>query len=157
MQSSTGKRKNVKVTLRPTVSLGVKLHLGPKTRFLSLSDSCDFVDVGRTLWRENGSVICHGHSQWYMSSICSYFASWVLIQFLWWPLFCLLLTRPHSAVMMVMICWNTFATTVDMSLRGELFALGACTDWLATCWLCLRGGVSGLCNWGRLCRLLLLC
>jgi hypothetical protein len=28
--------------LRPTV----KLHLGPKTRFLSLSDSCGFVHVG---------------------------------------------------------------------------------------------------------------
>jgi hypothetical protein len=41
----------VKLTLRPTVnrpvSLGVKPHLGPKTRFLLLSDSCGFVDVGR--------------------------------------------------------------------------------------------------------------
>jgi hypothetical protein len=31
-------------------------HLGPKTRFLLLSDSCGFVDVGRSLWREDG---CH--------------------------------------------------------------------------------------------------
>jgi hypothetical protein len=29
-------------------------HLGPKTRFLSLSDSCGFVDVGHPLWREEG-------------------------------------------------------------------------------------------------------
>jgi hypothetical protein len=28
----------------------------------------------------------------------------------------------------VMICWNTVATTVDMSLRDELFTLGAWTD-----------------------------
>jgi hypothetical protein len=37
--------------LRPTVNrpvcIGVKPHLGPKTRFLLLSDSCGFVDVGR--------------------------------------------------------------------------------------------------------------
>jgi hypothetical protein len=36
--------------LRPTVSrpvyLGVKPHLGPKIRFLLLSDSCGFVHVG---------------------------------------------------------------------------------------------------------------
>jgi hypothetical protein len=32
-------------------------HLGPKTRFLLLSDSCWFVDVRRPLWREVGSVI----------------------------------------------------------------------------------------------------
>jgi hypothetical protein len=32
-------------------------HLGPKTRFLLLSDSCEFVDVGRTLWRWDGTVV----------------------------------------------------------------------------------------------------
>jgi hypothetical protein len=32
-------------------------YLGPKTRFLLLSDSCSFVDVGCPLWREDGSVI----------------------------------------------------------------------------------------------------
>jgi hypothetical protein len=31
-------------------------HLGPKTRFLLLSDSFTSVDVGRALWREGGSV-----------------------------------------------------------------------------------------------------
>jgi hypothetical protein len=39
--------------LRPTVSrpvyLGDKPHLGPKTRFLLLSDSCGFEDMGRAL------------------------------------------------------------------------------------------------------------
>jgi hypothetical protein len=34
-------------------------HLGPKTRFLFLSDSWGFVDVGRPLWREDGSVVYH--------------------------------------------------------------------------------------------------
>jgi hypothetical protein len=32
-------------------------HLGPKTRFLLLSDSCGFVDVGRPRWREERSVV----------------------------------------------------------------------------------------------------
>jgi hypothetical protein len=39
----------------------------------------------------------------------------------------------------VMICWNIVATTVIMSLRDVLFALGVWTDWLRTCWLCLKG------------------
>jgi hypothetical protein len=43
----------VKITLRPTsnrpVGLGVKPHVGFKTRFLLLSDCCGFVDVGRPL------------------------------------------------------------------------------------------------------------
>jgi hypothetical protein len=32
-------------------------HLGLTTRFLLLSDSCGFVDVGRFLWRENVSAV----------------------------------------------------------------------------------------------------
>jgi hypothetical protein len=47
--------------LGPTVSRpvcsGVKPPLGPKTRFLLLSDSCGFVDMGRHLWREDGTVV----------------------------------------------------------------------------------------------------
>jgi hypothetical protein len=31
--------------------------LGLKTRFLLLSDSCGFVDLGRPFWREDGSVV----------------------------------------------------------------------------------------------------
>jgi hypothetical protein len=34
-------------------------HLGLATRFLLLSDSCRLVDVGHSLWQEEGSVICH--------------------------------------------------------------------------------------------------
>jgi hypothetical protein len=37
------------------VCLNIKPQLGPKT--VRLSDSCGFVDVGRPLWREGGSVI----------------------------------------------------------------------------------------------------
>jgi hypothetical protein len=60
-------RIKVKVTLqlavnRP-VSLGVKPYLGPKTRFLLLSDSCGLINVGRPLWQEDGSVIYCGPSQ----------------------------------------------------------------------------------------------
>jgi hypothetical protein len=51
----------VKIMLRPTISrpgcLGVKPHLGHKARFLLLSDSCAFVDVGRPLWWKDGSVV----------------------------------------------------------------------------------------------------
>jgi hypothetical protein len=32
-------------------------HLGLTTRFLLLSDSCRFVDVGRSLWQENASAV----------------------------------------------------------------------------------------------------
>jgi hypothetical protein len=65
-----------------------------------------------------------------------------------------------------MICWNIFATASNMLFRGELFALGVWTEWLATCcWLCLKGrgtqfshcGGTGLCNWGRQSLLLSLC
>jgi hypothetical protein len=37
--------------------LVLNTHLGFKTRFLLLSDSYEFVDVGRSLWRENGSAV----------------------------------------------------------------------------------------------------
>jgi hypothetical protein len=47
--------------LRPTVSrpisLGFNLDLGPKTRVLLLSYNCGFLDVGRPIWREDGSVV----------------------------------------------------------------------------------------------------
>jgi hypothetical protein len=42
--------------LRPTVSRPVCLRL--TTRFLLLSDSWGFLEVGRSLWREDGSVVC---------------------------------------------------------------------------------------------------
>jgi hypothetical protein len=38
-------------------------HLGLKTRSLLLWDSCRFVDVGPSLWREGRSIICQSHSQ----------------------------------------------------------------------------------------------
>jgi hypothetical protein len=38
-------------------------HLGLKTRSFLMSDSCRLVDVRRSLWREDGSVICQCHSQ----------------------------------------------------------------------------------------------
>jgi hypothetical protein len=39
------------------VCLGFKPHVGPKTRFLLLSDTCGFVYMVRPLWREDGSVV----------------------------------------------------------------------------------------------------
>jgi hypothetical protein len=44
--------------LRPKVSRPVRPHLGPKTRFMLLSDSCGFVAVERSLWPRPYSVIC---------------------------------------------------------------------------------------------------
>jgi hypothetical protein len=49
-----------KITLRPTVSRFVLVSspfLGPKTRFLLVSNSCGFVDVGHALRREEECVI----------------------------------------------------------------------------------------------------
>jgi hypothetical protein len=55
----------VKVTLRPTTSRSVRLgfepRLGLMTRCYLLFDSYWFVDIGRPLWREVGSVICLSH------------------------------------------------------------------------------------------------
>jgi hypothetical protein len=68
-----------KVTLRSTVSRPVsrciKPHLGPKTTFLLVSDICCFVNVGRPLWRGDGSTNrvsskCHLYLQFYMSAFC---------------------------------------------------------------------------------------
>jgi hypothetical protein len=52
-----GNTTKTEPTVSRSVCLGVKPHLGPKTRFLLLSDSCEFVDVGRPFWREDGSVV----------------------------------------------------------------------------------------------------
>jgi hypothetical protein len=49
-------------TLLNTKSVGQSVlvsstNLGPNTRFWLLSDICWFVDVGRPVWREDGSII----------------------------------------------------------------------------------------------------
>jgi hypothetical protein len=52
---------SLSLMLRPTVSrpvcLGIKHPSGLTTKFLLPSDSCGSVDVGRSLWREDRSVI----------------------------------------------------------------------------------------------------
>jgi hypothetical protein len=58
---------SLSLMLRPTVSrpvcLGIKHPSGLTTRFLlpyeirNTSDSCGFVDMGRSLWREDGSLV----------------------------------------------------------------------------------------------------
>jgi hypothetical protein len=60
---------SLSLMLRPMVSrpicLGIKHPSGLTTRFLlpygiqNTSDSCGFVDMGRSLWREDGSVVCN--------------------------------------------------------------------------------------------------
>jgi hypothetical protein len=60
------------------VRLGLSTNLGLKTRFLLLSDSCMLVDVGRSLWREDGSVICQTQSTVISLSVCTIYISHVI-------------------------------------------------------------------------------
>jgi hypothetical protein len=46
------------LTVSQSVSLGVETHPGLMTTFLLLFDSYGLVFVGRSLWREDGSVFC---------------------------------------------------------------------------------------------------
>jgi hypothetical protein len=49
-------------------------HLGLTTRSLLLSDSCRIADVGRSLWREDGSVVCQTRSAVLsLLSVCAIF------------------------------------------------------------------------------------
>jgi hypothetical protein len=52
-------------------------HLGLMTRFLLLSDNSRFVDVGRLLWREGGSVLYYVHCTIYLHFTC-YLALFIL-------------------------------------------------------------------------------
>jgi hypothetical protein len=62
------------------------------------------------------------------------FASWVLIQFLSWPLFWFLLTRPQCHDMLKYHCH--FCVHV---VQRRTVCITAWTDWLGTKWLCLNG------------------
>jgi hypothetical protein len=46
----------LRLTVSRPVCLGIKHSPGAKARSLLLSDSCGFVDMVRSLWREDGSV-----------------------------------------------------------------------------------------------------
>jgi hypothetical protein len=50
-------------------------HLGLMTRFLLLSDNCGFVDMGRPLWREYGSVFYNVQCTIYNKFYCLRFES----------------------------------------------------------------------------------
>jgi hypothetical protein len=63
------------------VYLGVKSHLGPKTRFLLLSNSCGFVDVGCPLCQDDRSVIYN--CCW----LCQHSDFWVWVLRDSWPYF----------------------------------------------------------------------
>jgi hypothetical protein len=55
----------------------------------------------------------------------------------------------------VLICWNTVATTLYMSFRGELFALGAWSDLILIVGCASREGGTHFfhCGWSGLCKL----
>jgi hypothetical protein len=57
------------LTVSWPISLGVKPHMGPKTRFLLLSDSFGFVDVARPLRRKDKCVI---HNYYWFSPAQSF-------------------------------------------------------------------------------------
>jgi hypothetical protein len=69
--SLTQVKVKVKVTLRLTSVGQLLLMWSPfyQMRFMLPSNSYDFVDVGRSLWREDGSVIYRCHNQQYMLSV----------------------------------------------------------------------------------------
>jgi hypothetical protein len=53
----------LRLTVNQSVCICIKPHLGPKGRFLLLSHSCGFVEVGQPLKREEGSVVYCGQNQ----------------------------------------------------------------------------------------------
>jgi hypothetical protein len=115
------------------VCLGVKHPSGAQDQISIPAWHLCVSDMRCPLWRNDGSFmtaarLCHQSDLLPMIS-SGHFTSWVLLQFPWWPLFCLLLTRPYWAAM---ICWNIIMTTSNMSFRDKLFALETWTDWLGT-------------------------
>jgi hypothetical protein len=156
--------------LRPTVSrpvyLGVKHQSRAQARFLLLSDSCWFVHVGRPLWLVDGSV---GYNCCWSSPAQSYlpprnsrgyFASRVLIQFLWQPLFFFRLA-PYwalswSAEISLRLLWTCRSETNCLHEEPELSDLVLvirCASRAGGTHFSHCGGAR-LCNWGQL-RLLL--
>jgi hypothetical protein len=85
----------VKVMLRLTVSqsvcLDVKFTLGLVNRYYFLSEICRVVSVGRTLWREVGSVSCQS-----LSAVFSPLSKFNIITFYMSHMF-YVYTRPLSA------------------------------------------------------------
>jgi hypothetical protein len=147
-------------------------HLGLKTTFLFLSDSCGFVDVGYPLWREDASVfynvqyiyILHVIS-WmfiqYIQGLCqsglstadhahlSSFRLWILVIILLhqiWDNFCngyYFLLLWHSTIELCH-CYAA-ATILNILLsRGKLFIFGAPTDWPVACCSCWCKGAGTL-------------
>jgi hypothetical protein len=58
-QSQSPLQLTVSQSVSQSVSLGVESHLGLMTRYLLLFDSYGLVFVGRSLWREDGSVFLY--------------------------------------------------------------------------------------------------
>jgi hypothetical protein len=116
----------VNITLRPTVSrpvcLGVKPHLGPKARFLLLWDICGFVDVGRPLWRGDGSVIYRGHIQQYMSSVFTILHVGILHSFclVKSPVPCEYILFTVLRVCMYVCMYNTYKGSVSLGLAQKV-------------------------------------
>jgi hypothetical protein len=72
-------QSQVKVMLRLTVSrpvcLGLNTLLGLTIRLSLLSDDCGFVDKGRPLWREDGSVSYNVHYTIYLHYITIHYCN----------------------------------------------------------------------------------
>jgi hypothetical protein len=97
----------------------------PMTKFLLLSDSCRFVDVGRPPWRENGSVVYSYNCYWASPAQSSSGHSNAR-----WPHFTVShfrLSQPGRPDLSIYITRNRVAQFYRQTLGLDLIILAFCT------------------------------
>jgi hypothetical protein len=138
----------VKVTLRPTVSQPVFQSVSMSSPIWNRRP--DLLTVSQLSFCRCGASslkrgrVCHLSRPYYFerpTNYSSHFASRVLIQFLWFPKFCLLLTLPHWA-----LSWSAeIPLRLLRKFRSETSVCIRSLNWLGVCRLRLKGGGAGIC------------